>query len=526
VDKAAGEATDMVSRRVKMLEDLLREQKEFIDQTASMWSDLLQNERSRTQLSETLRGEMETQLRASDEALTMREKEISEALAQAKTSSDAHSALSRQHTLLENEFALVEDRLAEQLSIVDSFQKQLDRQKGETAHLREDNSELRQQAAKADIRLEASRGEARKLETDLAKLENILRQRQEEIDQTLAKLANQQGTVAELEADLEQARARGEKLERKLTEANGWVLKLAEQRAGREKELEAITIDRDRKAQELSANASQVKELRERIKRLTERNAELEKKEEIASGETSTKMDSGPKSPIPSALPPITVTSVAPPIPLVPQPVVLPVAVSDTCLLQPVQNRDKAQLLRQLSGAASLSSAQTFAIAETVAEQSPGLVNLKAPDPLVSSDLVKSAGQFAEQQEPLPAANAASPQPEAQPVAKPTSTTTTRQPMPMVVTPRGREDERRLIEAREHAEWLREVTMATMETPNKWWWRFMSPTWRQERERRKLKQRGLFDGDAYLERYPDVAEAGMDPLQHYLEHGVKEHRQR
>ena len=40
-----------------------------------------------------------------------------------------------------------------------------------------------------------------------------------------------------------------------------------------------------------------------------------------------------------------------------------------------------------------------------------------------------------------------------------------------------------------------------------------------------IQRSGLFDRDWYLERYPDVANDGIDPLRHYVEHGVLEGRQ-
>lgn len=40
----------------------------------------------------------------------------------------------------------------------------------------------------------------------------------------------------------------------------------------------------------------------------------------------------------------------------------------------------------------------------------------------------------------------------------------------------------------------------------------------------ELKREGLFDAEAYLTRNPDVREAGMDALQHYLSHGIAEGR--
>lgn len=49
---------------------------------------------------------------------------------------------------------------------------------------------------------------------------------------------------------------------------------------------------------------------------------------------------------------------------------------------------------------------------------------------------------------------------------------------------------------------------------------------REQRLRAALVRHDLFDGNAYLKRYPDVAAAGMDPLQHYILHGMAEGRQR
>lgn len=43
-------------------------------------------------------------------------------------------------------------------------------------------------------------------------------------------------------------------------------------------------------------------------------------------------------------------------------------------------------------------------------------------------------------------------------------------------------------------------------------------------ERALIAQTALFDADYYLETYTDVREAGIDPLQHYLEHGAAEGR--
>ena len=45
---------------------------------------------------------------------------------------------------------------------------------------------------------------------------------------------------------------------------------------------------------------------------------------------------------------------------------------------------------------------------------------------------------------------------------------------------------------------------------------------RQQNER--LKRLGLFDGARYLRMNPDVADSGMDPLEHFVLHGIDEDR--
>lgn len=85
-----------------------------------------------------------------------------------------------------------------------------------------------------------------------------------------------------------------------------------------------------------------------------------------------------------------------------------------------------------------------------------------------------------------------------------------------------RQQERRSEATVGHVDWMRAVHESLTSEPK--WWSFMSRDWRLERERRRLKRHGLFDAEAYLERYPDVAAAGLDPLYHYMTHGFDEGR--
>lgn len=48
---------------------------------------------------------------------------------------------------------------------------------------------------------------------------------------------------------------------------------------------------------------------------------------------------------------------------------------------------------------------------------------------------------------------------------------------------------------------------------------------RLRRNTRRVEASGLFDASWYLEKYPDVAAAGFDPLAHYMEFGAAEGRE-
>lgn len=48
--------------------------------------------------------------------------------------------------------------------------------------------------------------------------------------------------------------------------------------------------------------------------------------------------------------------------------------------------------------------------------------------------------------------------------------------------------------------------------------------WALRREEERRRRQGLFDAEFYLEKYPDVRTAGIDPLRHYVEHGAAEGR--
>jgi hypothetical protein len=71
--------------------------------------------------------------------------------------------------------------------------------------------------------------------------------------------------------------------------------------------------------------------------------------------------------------------------------------------------------------------------------------------------------------------------------------------------------------------WLREVN-STLMNGQKWWSVIMPRAWKRRKRFQQLAQAGLFDAEAYLIKYPDVAADGQDPLRHYIVHGLDENQ--
>jgi hypothetical protein len=76
--------------------------------------------------------------------------------------------------------------------------------------------------------------------------------------------------------------------------------------------------------------------------------------------------------------------------------------------------------------------------------------------------------------------------------------------------------------AQTQANWLREVAQLSSSFPK--WWVIMPAKWRRKREKIRYLRRGLFNSDSYLANNPDVAAFGMDPMVHYIFHGMEEGR--
>ena len=71
-------------------------------------------------------------------------------------------------------------------------------------------------------------------------------------------------------------------------------------------------------------------------------------------------------------------------------------------------------------------------------------------------------------------------------------------------------------------EWLAKLNFFLLGRPR--WWSLLPNALRRKRQLNALKRSGLFNAERYLEMHSDVAAAGVDPLQHYLEYGIRECR--
>lgn len=72
-------------------------------------------------------------------------------------------------------------------------------------------------------------------------------------------------------------------------------------------------------------------------------------------------------------------------------------------------------------------------------------------------------------------------------------------------------------------DWMRRL-FQFLERNESGWQAILPPRLRRARKMQTLQRNAFFDGDAYLDRHPDVAAAGENPLRHYVLHGMAEGR--
>jgi len=73
-------------------------------------------------------------------------------------------------------------------------------------------------------------------------------------------------------------------------------------------------------------------------------------------------------------------------------------------------------------------------------------------------------------------------------------------------------------------QWCRTIYATILHRP--WWWGFLPRKIQYKKLLQRAERKGLFDAESYLANNPDVAATGMDPLKHYIMHGMSESRTR
>lgn len=92
--------------------------------------------------------------------------------------------------------------------------------------------------------------------------------------------------------------------------------------------------------------------------------------------------------------------------------------------------------------------------------------------------------------------------------------------------------QRRLRNAEEDAALQRALVdlmlgiLQVLASPGRWWTGFLPGFWVRRLKYDRLRRKNLFDAELYCKRYPDVVRARIDPLHHYVSHGLEEGRTR
>ncbi|WP_434404407.1 hypothetical protein [Sphingobium sp. DN12] len=71
-------------------------------------------------------------------------------------------------------------------------------------------------------------------------------------------------------------------------------------------------------------------------------------------------------------------------------------------------------------------------------------------------------------------------------------------------------------------EWMREIAMFLIKIPR--WWSVLPKKEMDKKKNESLLNSGLFDSEYYINKYPDVGSSNINPLKHYIFHGINENR--
>jgi hypothetical protein len=355
----------------------------------------------------------------------------------------------------------------------------LDAEMGVSGQLREANEALMAQVAGLQADAEVMRGR-------LGDLESHLRQRQEEVAQAWSALEASQDARNELEQDLilsaeavAQAEARAARLAGKLEESEAWVFRLAGERQAYAQETARAERKLAQEMRERKAGEAALRRLEDEFERLRRPPAPAP----VADG--ASEVVSFEKE----ALFFETLADRDQALNALYDERAQAQAGQASALEQAVQWRDRVSALE----AAHVQAAQEQAAKAQVAQE-------QAAQAMAAQERAASALQDAEQRLAERFAEIAA----------------------LTRILQMSQHETKL--QNEQSDWLIAVNSEVLRRPR--WWALLPKSQQRERLYQRLAQSGLFDAAAYLRLHPDVAASGMDPLRHYILHGIKEQRGR
>ncbi len=370
----------------------------------------------------------------------------------------------------------------------------------------------------------------------LGLIESTLRQREEEIEQTRSELGRTRDLVAEREADLANAQDRAAQAHQRLEEADSWVFKLSKERQAAEalttslqRQLADAMVQSTRNEVQLARAQAQLTNAGSEISTLK---AELESLSQEAAKACEDLLSAEEEWEALSQSDRIRITQQQAELSAITR--LLLEAEQARAVLEVERNRlntDKADLNRQIDDVRStyqteIESRQAHGQSEVslMAERLREAEHARALIEAERDSAILEKAILLHQIEDVRAMVALSPEAggeDRQAAApKPGFAELVRESTLMTQLLATAEESAAL--ATEHRAWLKEVNAWLVKRPS--WWSLLPAEMRRQREWANLQRRGIFDAAAYLQLYPDVAAEGMNPLHHYIAHGMAEGR--
>lgn len=392
---------------------------------------------------------------------------------------------------------------------------ELAQRRGENDSLREEIGQHRRRSEQLQLALDTATAAQAELDEKIAQLqpladnagliESQLRQREEEVHQAYAELQRQQDHAERQARDAEALEGEVEKLRAKLSEADKWIFRLAGERRDSE---HALAASQARVAHAEKIAAAQQGQARRHADALVQRERRLaEQRHEIdrlgkALDEARSKLDAAPRHGEDQQ------DSYATDI--------YPLSFEMRRLADEKRRAEhqrwsaeqeaqrlvqEVSLLTRLLYATREKSEQSEAERSSLLAESAKVAALSKDLQAAHDTQEKFAGLLAELQ-------AYGEELERQAVRD--------------------KNEREAVEARFEQEaaarlWMVRLSEVLMQ-PRPFWWHLAPKRWQSRRTYATLRRRGIFDADKYCDMHPDVPAAGMDPLEHYVKHGMQEGR--